>query len=1082
MFDESLAAQAIVRIGSAPRPHGTGVFVGDRVVLTCHHVAASGQPLVVTTADGRTLTATIDSERSVPACDVAVLRTDGDGPAVIPMSRAPVAIGERLWSRGFQLQSDALRSALPVTGTNEGTTTIRYRGMDRNYEIAGAIRITALTNPGASGGPLLTEEGVVVGLVSSKFEPGGGFAIPLSLAAAEGSAFAELVDEQNDRVAAFGRYLNRAGARVVCGRIRQRVLQRLVDRGQYLPDYVVGRSELFLSFRRFRSQRDTPLMIVSGPSGTGKSFAIAALASGAFSILLTADHFRTEDASIRENVAREADLEPDDVDRLAEVCRGELLLMVDGLNEMRGSIAGVVRPWIERSFEWLQSHGAKMIVTLRDDFWRHLEKLVPQRTDAVFLGAFNDDELAEAAERYGVALPRDDDPLLHLPLVLRLQKELGNRAAGSSGIRQLVRQFIAEKENAISRAVDPPVPPQMVHVALRQLAARVDPAEGLAITAEELFASFPGQPALASAVLSENLIVAAGDAFRFGFDTVAEWLAGEQRPLPAAESAAWAALLAPSPWLAPLRFQILALEGTPAFDETLQAILGVAERTDDPEVVDLASFLVLIVLQSARVVAARHVTKLADRAHGVHRIEPRLTVDVVARSSMSGRERIRTARGLAPTEDPYDWEWGHWIDRDFDTFVAERSLGQTSWRSFMAIVADALDGNDYLESIDELLGWIGDRTPLQDGRAVVEDVAAAFLFHYRDRDFDYICDTLAEFQHAMARRLLQAIARADRRVVDALKRWSDLGLPWWDELCAGLLQTAIDAHRDAESVSVLGDVVRALIARDNGIAADKAIAAAGTLDGFDMLDILEPRFLANAAGVSGSAFRPYVRERFDDVARILRRYFGQENRSLAEGALAAIANVDGVDGVPIVAFLAETFDTQPDLRTAVARAVELRLHKAGVDTPEWEALVELTRRVIREAPSVGVSSVVYFLSSHNRTDGKEAARRELIRLAVDECRHPDARRHLFNLLVERYSAERADFETVFRLAESLEGDAWKTLRDRLPFAAKPLLEIAADRVQHDPRAPRELHDAVEAGMSAGATPAEALLHVVAPWK
>lgn len=155
---------------------GTAFFVtSDGYALTCAHVIKDATEIELAVG-GKSLKAAImaTDEKS----DIALLKAEVIDQPVIPISNTgKVEQGARVWVLGFPLAS-MLGDTVKVTG---GTVSgISVQGTQRT------IQIDAAVNPGNSGGPLLNDKGVVVGIVNAKIVgsdvSGVGFAIPTSYA------------------------------------------------------------------------------------------------------------------------------------------------------------------------------------------------------------------------------------------------------------------------------------------------------------------------------------------------------------------------------------------------------------------------------------------------------------------------------------------------------------------------------------------------------------------------------------------------------------------------------------------------------------------------------------------------------------------------------------------------------------------------------------------------------------------------------------------------------------------------------------------------------------------------------------
>lgn len=140
---------------------GTGFFVGPNgFLLTSYHVVQGASEIVVRTASGQVLTATI--YRASPRNDLAVLRVD-HRPAR-HLSFAPpgsIHTGDRVFTLGYPVVS-MLGVAEPRF--SDGTVSaLSGAGNEDSW-----LQISVPVQPGNSGGPLLNESGQVVGVVAAQ--------------------------------------------------------------------------------------------------------------------------------------------------------------------------------------------------------------------------------------------------------------------------------------------------------------------------------------------------------------------------------------------------------------------------------------------------------------------------------------------------------------------------------------------------------------------------------------------------------------------------------------------------------------------------------------------------------------------------------------------------------------------------------------------------------------------------------------------------------------------------------------------------------------------------------------------------
>jgi len=172
---------------------GTGVVLVDSgVILTNLHVVTGAQRIMVTFADGSESRARIVGLR--PEQDLAVLqaRTVPEGlKAATVKPSTELQPGERVIAVGFPFGIGPSVSSGVVSGLNR-----EFRSKQGREKLQNLIQFDAAANPGNSGGPLVTMDGSVVGIVTAILNPtedrvfvGIGFAVPIeSAAAAAGSS------------------------------------------------------------------------------------------------------------------------------------------------------------------------------------------------------------------------------------------------------------------------------------------------------------------------------------------------------------------------------------------------------------------------------------------------------------------------------------------------------------------------------------------------------------------------------------------------------------------------------------------------------------------------------------------------------------------------------------------------------------------------------------------------------------------------------------------------------------------------------------------------------------------------------
>jgi len=167
---------------------GTGVVMLDNgTILTNLHVVSVADALRVVFEDGTESDATVTGTR--PEHDLAVIRAD-----TLPDDLTPATLrstrdlreGDRVIAVGFPFGIGPSVTSGVVSGLRR-----EYRTPEGKRLLTNLIQFDAAANPGNSGGPLVTADGEVVGIVTAILNPGEqsvfigiAFAVPIENAAA----------------------------------------------------------------------------------------------------------------------------------------------------------------------------------------------------------------------------------------------------------------------------------------------------------------------------------------------------------------------------------------------------------------------------------------------------------------------------------------------------------------------------------------------------------------------------------------------------------------------------------------------------------------------------------------------------------------------------------------------------------------------------------------------------------------------------------------------------------------------------------------------------------------------------------
>ena len=169
------------------RSVGTGVVIVDKgIILTNLHVVQGAESIRITFSDGLTSTASITGVQ--PENDLAVLQAHkipDDLTAATMRSTADLRPGDEVMAVGYPFGIGPSASSGIISGLKRN-----FRAPEGKQELTNLIQFDAAANPGNSGGPLVTMDGQVIGIVTAIYNPNGqrsfvgiGFAVPIENAA-----------------------------------------------------------------------------------------------------------------------------------------------------------------------------------------------------------------------------------------------------------------------------------------------------------------------------------------------------------------------------------------------------------------------------------------------------------------------------------------------------------------------------------------------------------------------------------------------------------------------------------------------------------------------------------------------------------------------------------------------------------------------------------------------------------------------------------------------------------------------------------------------------------------------------------
>jgi S1-C subfamily serine protease len=188
LLDESDTGESNAEQRALERSLGSGVVIVDNgTILTNLHVVWGARKVMVVFANGHRSEASIVGAQ--PENDLAVLKAQSlpdDLEAATMRSTGDLQPGDKVIAVGHPFGIGPSVSAGVVSGLKRS-----FRSPDGEKILGNLIQFDAAANPGNSGGPLVTMDGHVVGIVTAILNPseqrtfiGIGFAVPIENAAA----------------------------------------------------------------------------------------------------------------------------------------------------------------------------------------------------------------------------------------------------------------------------------------------------------------------------------------------------------------------------------------------------------------------------------------------------------------------------------------------------------------------------------------------------------------------------------------------------------------------------------------------------------------------------------------------------------------------------------------------------------------------------------------------------------------------------------------------------------------------------------------------------------------------------------
>jgi hypothetical protein len=535
---------------------GTGVLVTcDGHALTCHHVIQNRDDLTAIDRFGREwLVRPVSGDHLLQTFDVAVVRLHAVKAGQALPNPAPLTTN--LPGRDFQtnvmLSRRGIAHGVPLSGALEASAEVIYLSADGSqYGPSPLLPIRDLKiEPGMSGSPVWDpQQEAVAGLVTvgtASDQNIGGFAVPLA-AVAKAPGISDVLAENSRCVARFGIAPNRLALTWVGHRVSTTTTERLIARGIYLREKAIARDRFGSILEAFLLSSKRALPIV-GFAGCGKTSLLAHLADtydgGPLLFLRSADARSNDtpktvlDRAIAAAVAETSSqfVKFDHIHTLDKIAPAPLVLW-DAVNELPFSDLYIVEEWLPELLAAVERAGMKLIFTCRPELFQSIgeahyaETLFPgpaKKTNETgitsqagwFLNGFSDDEAVAARKAYQVP-PTLVDAITRHPLLLRLAAEEVERSGLFLTRSSVLANYLNRSIVRIAKLTKLPHR-LVVDQTIQRLAGEVARSQsGIAPVSGDRIID---RTEILHSLVSENLIEAVSDGFRFVFDEVYEYV------------------------------------------------------------------------------------------------------------------------------------------------------------------------------------------------------------------------------------------------------------------------------------------------------------------------------------------------------------------------------------------------------------------------------------------------------------------------------------------------------------------------------------------------------------------------------
>jgi hypothetical protein len=635
---------------------------------------------------------------------------------------------------------------------------------------------------------------------------------------------------------------------LACRKLNELEISSLSKSRRYNRALSVRRSSVEDSFRRFLTT-EKPLFVLSGQTGTGKTFFLADLIEQGNdlppSLLFLAYKLTPSGEGIQEAITKVLTRRFPRVVTSNNAFRldnwsgrlGQFLVAVDGLNELPGNPQSAAA-WLEKSLNWIKLNDARMILTARPEYWELVARFIDpadvyteeapaseydEKTPMVVLDDFTEAEAELAGRLYGLLVTSSSSPAFRHPLLLRVMKETRSPGVLKS-VYETFHSYFETNFDRIRSRLNAAVPNTFFWAVIAKIANRMRSNSTLWIKSDTYFELFGHAFDLANAAIDEHLFLQGSEGLRFAFDELAYCLVAGSADVELD------GLLAVDPDLSVCDRDPLLWESIPLVlsklesanrQDAVKAILSTIARSRHHEFHRASILVHRILIRSVQwlidasiyapellAFAANCSAHTEFRLERFHTLLPLCEID-----NLTPDQRYGLLRVIALAERDGGWRWKDWED------IAPEEFWQPVIKSdFLNFAKRELEIRPE-GFIAALLTWVSDETRLKaddnQPEASLSDLASAILHFTHSSRFREIAEALADrAEQPNHTKLLRALA-SNRPVetIALIEEWDRLGMHAMDRITAEVAREILSNNLPEHQLEQVSQILKGIVSR-----------------------------------------------------------------------------------------------------------------------------------------------------------------------------------------------------------------------------------------------------------------------------